>query len=208
VLIVSSSLVPAPAETQSEDDEGQKGASGEPSPRDASFTSVPRSDRVLLISVGTDSTMVVQPAREDDRSVLRVVRHGPVALAASQAAAAKGSAGAIARVIRSAAKQVVERAHFPDPPPVADFVLGSGAAGAVIALGADGQRRATVEQVRNATDSLAAAWIAAAKDRRPRGVVQSMMIGSAVLGEILEALRAGEIAVDVHATRTAPLDDA
>jgi hypothetical protein len=160
------------------------------------LTSVPRTERVLLISVGTESTMVVRPAENDERALLRVIKHGPVALAAAQAAAAKGSAGAVARVLRSAARQVVERAHFPDPPPEADLVLGSGAVGAVIAICAGTRSRATVAEVRNATDTLAEAWLAAARESRPRAAVESMMIGSAVLGEILETLGKAEIAID------------
>jgi hypothetical protein len=127
--------------------------------------------------------------------VVRFVRHGPVALAASHAEAAKGSAMAVTRLVRSAGEQVVERARLDELRPLAGCVIGSGGAGAVIAFAAEGWPTATAGQVRAATERLAFDWLAAAQAGRPRNTVECMMIGAAVLSSILDHLGATHIAL-------------
>lgn len=151
-------------------------------------------------------TTVVR-APDDDPTALRIIRHGPVALAASQAAAASASAGAVARVIRAAARQVAERARLDGLRGLACPVLGTaGIARAVIRLGAAGRSRATLEQVRAATDTLAETWVAARQGGRPQAWVEPMMIGSAVLGAVLEELGATDVAVEGEAPREGTLE--
>lgn len=178
-------------------------------PRPASpmaLAAAPLTGPALLIGVGSRVTTVVR-APGDDPSGLRIIRHGPVALAASQAEAARASAGAVARVIRAAAQQVAERARLEVWRGLACPVLGTaGAARAVIRLGAAGRSRATLEQVRAATETLAETWVAAKKDGCPQAWVEPMMVGSAVLGAVLEELGATEIAIEGEAPREGTLE--
>jgi hypothetical protein len=148
-----------------------------------------------LIGVGLKFT-TVDRVGGTDRASIKIVRHGPVELAASQAAAANANAGAVARVIRAAAEQVADRARLEDLRPLSGLTLGGGAAGSVIMLGADGRSRATAGEVRAATDMLAATWLAARKQNQPCTAVESMMIGAAVLGAVLDQLAVAEIVID------------
>lgn len=153
----------------------------------------PPAERSVVIRIGAKFTTAVRT--EAERVVaLRIISHGAVLLAASQAAAASASGSAAARVVRAAARQVAERAQLDILRGLDRPVIGAaGIARAVIDLGSSGGSRATLEQVHEATDTLGVAWVAEQKDPGSRTSTGSMMIGAAVLGAILEHLGACEI---------------
>jgi hypothetical protein len=127
----------------------------------------------------------------------RIVSHGPVALAASQAAAASASGAAAARVLRAAAEQVAERARLESLLGVICPVVGTaGIARAVITLGSGGGSKASLQQVHAATDTLGLNWAEGKRTGRSQAWIEPMMIGSAVLGAILERLGAREIVAE------------
>jgi hypothetical protein len=163
----------------------------------------PASSQFLVLHVGAKFTTATPSGADPGRDVaMRIIRHGPVMLAASQARAAKAGGTAAARVVRAAARQVVERAQL-DPllgGPCA--VLGSSdIARAAIALGSSGRSRASVEEIHGATDALAETWVEATAGEKPDPWAESMMVGAAVLGAILDWLGATEIATEVEPAR-------
>ena len=131
-----------------------------------------------------------------------VVSHAPLLLAASQASAASASGSATARVIRSAARQVVERKHFHSFWRAGSRVLGAaGVARALVTLSAAGGRKATLVQIQQATDKLGAVWVDEKKASPSQGWVEPMMVGAAMLEALLERLGASEIEVEPEAPR-------
>jgi hypothetical protein len=159
-----------------------------PQSRDEALTPGIGFRQSLLVCVGIQHTTAV---RMDAGQTIayRIVSHGPALLAAAQAAAARASGPAAARVIRAAAEQVVDRGRleklFVTGCPV---VATAGIASAVITLA--GGVRATTEQIQVATDRLGIDWA------RQRGSVEPMLIGAAMLGAILARLGADEIIVE------------
>jgi hypothetical protein len=146
--------------------------------------------------VGARLSTIV-PAKEETPAVLRLIRHGPVALAASQAAAASASPGAVARVLGAAAEQVIDRARLDELRGHAGPVRGTeGLAWSVVALAAPGRSRATLAELRATTEALAANWIAARLEQRAQPRVETLMIGSAVLAAIVDCLGVGEIWIE------------
>jgi hypothetical protein len=150
-------------------------------------------ERSVVIRIGAKFTTAVRT--EGERVVaLRIVSHGAVLLAASQAEAASASGTAAARVVRAAARQVAERAQLEILRGAERPVIGApGIARAVIDLGSSGASRATLEQVHAATDTLGVSWVEQKKDPASRSSIGAMMIGAAMLGAILEYLGAREI---------------
>jgi hypothetical protein len=149
---------------------------------------------MLCVSIGPNLTTVGSASTSED---LRFVRHGAVALAVSQAAAARANSGAVARVVRAAAQQVIERARLDELRATAETIVGSEAmAKAVITFGASGRTSATIGEVRAATETFAESWVSSTREGRPSLGVQYLMIGSAVLAAILEALAIDEIFVE------------
>lgn len=169
----------------------------------------PPVERSVVIRIGAKFTTAVRT--EGERVVaLRIISHGAVLLAATQAEAASASGSAAARVVRAAARQVAERAQLDilrgiDRPVIA----AAGIARSVIDLGSSGGSKATLEQVHAATDTLGVAWVDHRKrDQASRTSIGSMMIGSAVLGAILEHLGACEIEAEPEfPDRPAPAGD-
>jgi hypothetical protein len=160
----------------------------------------PRS-RSVLVWVGAKFTTAVSALGEHPQT-FRVLRHGPVLLAASQAEAASANAGAVARVIRAAAQQVAERARMDVLRGFEGPIVGTaGIARAVITLGAGGRPKATVEQIRGATELLAGTWVSESAQGRPHDWVVPLMVGSAVLAAILEHLGATEIGAEAEVGR-------
>jgi hypothetical protein len=164
--------------------------------------SVPPPKPVLFVTVSPRFTTVLWTAAGRPPNV-RIVRHGPVALAMSQAAAANASAGAVARVIRAAAQQVVERARLAEVRGLGGSVLGlADVVRALVTLGASGRSSATAEQIRAATDTLAVTWADALKEGASASWVEPMMIASAILSAILEHIAAAEISLERVAEKT------
>lgn len=156
----------------------------------------PASAQSLVLHVGAKFTTATRSGADPRKDVaMRIIRHGPVMLAASQARAAKAGGIAAARVVRAAARQVVERAQL-DPllgGPCA--VLGSShIARAAIMLGSSGRPRATIEEIHGATDALAESWLEATRGDQPDPWAEPMMVGAAVLGAILEWVGAPDVA--------------
>ena len=157
---------------------------------------LPPPGQALIITVAANFSTVVRSVANEPLA-LRMVRHGAVALAASHAAAANANGAAVAQLIRAAAAQVVERARL-------DLLRGSdcpvlGSAGisrAVIKLGASGRSRATLDQVRGATEALAETWAAELRTNRPQSGIEALMIGAAVLEAVLEGIGAREIVTE------------
>jgi hypothetical protein len=118
-----------------------------------------------------------------------------VTLAAAQAAAANASAGAVARVLRSTAQQLIERARLDELRATPQSVLGNGIACEVVALAGEGLSRASVAQIRKATQALAMKWLSSDEDRR-RSAVQPALFGSVILDALLEHLGVNEISVE------------
>jgi len=157
----------------------------------------------LVLHVGAKFTTATRSGADPRKDVaMRIIRHGPVMLAASQARAAKAGGIAAARVVRAAARQVVERAQL-DPllgSPCA--VLGrSHIARAAITLGSSGRSRATVEEIHGATDALAEMWVKATAGGHPDPWAEPMMVGAAVLGAILEWVGATDVAAAPETAR-------
>ena len=155
----------------------------------------------LVLHVGAKLTTATRSGPGEDVA-MRVIRHGPVMLAASQARAAKAAGIAAARVVRAAARQVVERAQLDPflggPCPV---LVSSGIARAVITLGSSGQSRATVEEIHGATDALAETWVQAKAGEKPDPWAEPMMVGAAVLGAILDWVGATDVAAAAEPAR-------
>jgi hypothetical protein len=155
----------------------------------------------LILRVGAKFSTAARSGADHDVP-LRIIRHGPVTLAASQAKAAKASGSAAARVIRAAARQVAERAQLDallgSP---CSVIGGSGIARAVITLGSSGRSRATVKEIHNAMDALAATWVEGKTGDLADPWAEPMMVGAAVLGAILDWLGANEIAAEAEPTR-------
>jgi hypothetical protein len=131
----------------------------------------------------------------------RLLGHGPVMLAASQAAAASASGTAAARVVRAAAEQVAERGRLETLLGATCPIVGTaGIARAVITLGSTGGSKATLEQIHTATDTLGMNW---AERKRPgrlqQGWIEPMLVGAAVLGAVLARLGATEIIAEAEA---------
>ena len=144
---------------------------------DPAPASVRPTEETLVVSIGARLSTAVH-AVGDQLATLRTLRHSAVTLAASQAAAASASGGAVVRVIRSTAQQVAERARLDMLRGIrCDVCASPGIGGAVIRLGASGASRATIQQVRRATDVLAEAWVAEQRAGRPQRWVQPMMVG-------------------------------
>lgn len=174
-------------------------------PRHVALTGASMSGESLVVRVGARFTSAFRVLEERSMAA-RIVSHGPVMLAASQAAAASASGTAAARVLRAAAQQVVQRARLEILGRITCPMVGAtGIARAVITLGAAGGSKATVEQVHAATDTLAATWVEGRKGGVSQVWVEPMMIGSAVLGAILETLGTNEIAAEVEAPREGTL---
>jgi hypothetical protein len=163
-------------------------------------SAVTAAGQTLVIRVGARYTTAVR-ADADRMMAYRVLNHGPVMLAASQAAAASASGTATARVIRAAAEQVAERGRLETLFGTACPVIGTaGIARAVITLGAAGRSRATLDQINAAIETLGMNWV----EGRRRGafqeaLVEPMLVGAAVLGAILARLGATEILAEAEA---------
>jgi hypothetical protein len=155
----------------------------------------------LVFRIGARFTTLARS--NGDRVVAsRVVSHAPVLLAASQAAAASASGSATARVIRSAARQVVERKHFHSSWRAGNRVLGAaGVAQALVTLSAAGGPKATLIQIQQATDKLGAVWVDENKTSPSQGWVEPMLVGAAMLEALLERLGASEIEVEPEVPR-------
>jgi hypothetical protein len=166
---------------------------------------MPPSAQSLVVRTGGKFSTAFRAVGEQPMA-FRIVRHGPVMLAASQAVAASASGRAVAGIICAAAQQVAERAQLEMLRGIACPVLGTaGIARAVIRLGAAGRARARVAQIRSATETLAETWVAGHRNGRPQAWVVPMMVGSAVLGAMLECLGASEIMVEGEAPREGTL---
>ena len=153
----------------------------------------------LVIRVGARYTTAAR-ADGDRMMAFRIVSHGPVMLAASQAAAASASGAAAARVLRAAAEQVAERARLESLLGVICPVVGTaGIARAVITLASGGGSKASLQQVHTATDTLGVNWVEGKRTRRSQAWIEPMMIGSAVLAAILERLGVREIVAESEA---------
>jgi hypothetical protein len=165
------------------------------------LASMPPPGEVLIVGVGSNFSTAMR-AVGGQTLALRMVRHGAVSLAASHAAAASASGAAVVQLLRAAAAQVAQRARL-------DLLRGSecpvlGSAGisrAVIKLGAGGRSRATLDQVRSATETLAETWVAELRANRPQAGIETMMIGAAVLEAVLDGIGAREIVVDDETPR-------
>jgi hypothetical protein len=149
----------------------------------------------MLVTTNPRFTTIVR-IEEGARPILKLLRHGPVALALSQATAARANARAVARVLDSAAEQVVERAQLAhlsvEGPPIA---VASEVGRALVTLAGEGRSSATTAEVRRATELLAATWVDGAKEELRPAWIEPMMIASAVLGAILLGLDAPGIAL-------------
>lgn len=162
--------------------------------------------QALLVRVGAKFTTAFRSV-DDHRRATWIVSHGPVVLASSQAIAARANGKAAARVIRAAARQVVERARLDVLRGTGCPVVGTaGIARAVITLGSAGGSTVTADQLHGATDRLALAWLEERKEGRPTPSVEQMMIGAAVLSAVLECVGAGEIAAQVQVVVAGALD--
>lgn len=150
-------------------------------------------EQSVVIRVGTSFTRTVHST--GGRLIAsRVLSHGPLLLAASQAEAASASGVAAARVIRAAARQVAERARLDGLNGPGCSIIGAGEiARAVITLGADGRSRATVAELRAATEALGLTWVAGHPGGPSQKWVEPMLIGGAILESALEFLGAEEI---------------
>lgn len=159
-----------------------------------SETPVP--DHSLRIRVGSRFTRAVRAAR--DRPIAsRILSHGPVLLAAAQAEAASATGTAAARVVRAAARQVAERAGLESLNGVTCPVLGAGGiARAVITLGGAGRARASLAELRGATETLALTWVGGQRGGPSHKWVEPMLIGAAILEATLEFLGVEEIAAE------------
>jgi hypothetical protein len=166
----------------------------------------PPSAQSLVVRSGATFSTAIRALGEQPLA-FRFVRHRPVMAAAAHAAAAGGDAGAVARAACAAARQVAERSQLDLLRGIACPVLGTaGIARAVIRLGGAGRSRARVDQIRAATDTLAETWLAGERDGRPQSWVAPMLIGSAVLGAMLEWLGVGEITVEAETPREGTLE--
>jgi len=161
----------------------------------------PSSAQPLVLHVGAKLTTAARSGADHDVAI-RIIRHGPVMLAASHAKAAKASGIAAARVMRAAARQVVERAQLDPlvgrPCPI---IGSSSIARAVITLGSSGRSRATVAEIHGATDALAATWLQSEAADLGDPWAEPMMVGAVVLGAILDWLGATEIAAESEPAR-------
>jgi hypothetical protein len=159
-------------------------------------TGISRARKTVIVSVGPKLTTVCHP-RSDGAPVVRLMRHGPVALAASQALAASATVRAAARLMGVAAQQVTERAGLGELRGSVDDVLGSaGNASVLIKLAGDGRSRATLDELHIATETLVATWVASEKGSEAAQWSEPMMVGAAILAAVLEELGVGEISVE------------
>jgi hypothetical protein len=171
----------------------------------AATTSIGQS---LLIRVGARYTTASR-ADGDRMMAFRTISHGPVMLAASQAAAASASGAAAARVLRAAAEQVAERARLETLLGATCPVVGTaGIARAVITLGSAGGSRATLAQIQSATETLGMNWVDGKRTGRSQAWLEPMLVGSAVLEAILARLGAREITAEAETSidRTLEVD--
>ena|SRR5579863_4089006 len=160
----------------------------------------------VVLRIGARFTTAARTS--GDRIVAsRVVSHGAILLAASQAAAAGASGAATARVIRSAAQQVAHSKPFGTSWQAGGRVLGAaGVASALVALSASGGSSATVRQIREVTDRLGACWADEKRSGPSQPWIQPMLVGGAMLEALLELLGASEIEVEADLPRaTAPI---
>jgi hypothetical protein len=190
---LTTSPCPVPCEKRAS---GAADDEGEGSPRVPPLVSVPAPRPVLVVTVNSRFTTVLWNVAGLPPQV-RIVRHGAVALAVSQAAAANASAGAVARMIRAAAQQVVERSRLGEVRGLGGPALGlAELVRALVKLGARGRTCATVEEIRATTDTLAVAWADAQAEGVAASWVEPMMVASAVLGAILEHVAATAISLE------------
>jgi hypothetical protein len=193
---LTTSPSPVPCENCAPGTHDEVAGQAERPARVAPLVSVPAAKPVLLVTVSPRFTTVLRVIAGAP-PLVGIVRHGPVALAMSQAAAANASAGAVARVIRAAARQVVERAKLGEVRGLGGPVLGlADVARALVTLGSAGRSSATADQIRAATDTLAVTWADALKEGASAAWVEPMMIASAVLSAILEHVAASEISLE------------
>jgi hypothetical protein len=173
----------------------------------SALTAVPAGAPSLLVRVGGRSTIVVRSV--GDRMVgYRVVSHGPATLAAAQAEAASASGAAAARMLRMAAEQVAERARLESLLGILCPVQGTaGIARAVITLASSGSSKATLPELHEATETLAANWVDGKRTGRLQAWIQPMMVGSAVLAATLDRLGAREILAQIESPLAAPPQD-
>jgi hypothetical protein len=167
---------------------------------EAAAAATPATGQSLFIRVGARHTTAVR-ADVDRMVAYRILNHGPVILAASQAAAASASGTATARVVRAAAEQVAERGRLDTLFGTACPVVGTaGIARAVITLGAAGRSKATLDQIHAATETLGMNWAEGRRRGRfqQEGLVEPMLVGAAVLGAILARLGAPEIVAEAE----------
>ena len=166
-------------------------SSEKPNP-DAAVQSVAE-ERSVVLRIGTRFTTAAHSL--GGRVIAsRVVSHGPVLLAISQATAANASGAATARVIRSAARQMAERRRLQGFSEAGCRVVGgTGLARAVVILGAAGESRATLAQIRQATEKLGGAWADEKGADASRSWIRPMMVAAAMLESLLECLGATEI---------------
>ena len=167
----------------------------------------PEAGQSLRIRVGPRHTTAVR-ADAERLMAFRILSHGPVMLAASQAAAASASGAAAARVVRAAAEQVAERGRLETllgtPCPI---VGTAGIARAVITLGSAGGSRATLDQIHAATNTLGVNWADGKRSGRlQQGWIEPMLVGAAMLGAILVRLGAMEILAETEAPVDRTLD--
>jgi hypothetical protein len=168
-------------------------AGGPGNPDQESPVGRPLVGHALTLIVGARFTIAIHSV-SGRTTASRIINHGAVLLAAAQAEAASANGSAAARVIRAAASQVVERAR-PEllRGDVSRVVGATGIAQAVIAMGSNGSSKATLAQVRAASDRLAATWVDGKQARRSQERVDPMLIGAAMLTAILDHLGASEI---------------
>lgn len=159
----------------------------------------------VVVRIGFRFSLVV---RADATSVVgfRVVNHGPVILASSQAEAASASGRAKARVLIAAAEQVVDRARLDDlrgaPAPV---IAADGIASAVIQLASGVGATASVEALRGLTEALSVRWTEGKRSGRAALSIAQLTIGTAVLTAMLDRIGAAEIAaLDLAAAPASP----
>jgi len=160
----------------------------------------------LVVSVSPKFSAAVRSNGQHPMA-FRIVRHGPVMLAASHAAAAHASGAAAARVVRAAAQQVTERARLEILRGISCPVIATaGMARAIVTLASAGGSKATLTQVHDATDTLATTWADGNKGGPPHAWAEPIMVGSAVLEAILECVGQSEITAEADTPHDGTLE--
>lgn len=155
----------------------------------------------LVITIGARHTVV---SRAGSAGVIcGLLRHGPVLLAVSQAAAASAQGRALARVVRTAADQVAERSGlavlFGTEGPI---VAAAGIASELAQIASGGGRIATAAQLHAVTERLAMKFV---RERRgpvlaQTGGIEILLVGAAVTAGLLAQVGAAEIVAAAEGT--------